>query len=72
MSAEVRISIVIALPDEPTGGALPAKTAMLAWEAFTAAIKNGCDVKRNDFYLVEVRRRRRKGRLQVVEPPSAA
>ena len=72
MSAEVRISIVIALPEQPTGGALPAKTAFVAWEVFSQAIRE-CDVKKNDFFLVEVRhRRRRKGRLQIVEPPSAA
>lgn len=73
MPAEIRINVVVQLPDEPTGGALPAKQVFLAWEAFTAAIK-GSDVIANDFYLVppkQRRRRRSKPRL-VSEPPTAA
>lgn len=75
MPDEIRINVVVHLPDEPTGGALPAKTVLLAWEAFTAAIK-GTDVIANNFYCgpAKQRRRRRVGRpkLTVAEPPSAA
>jgi hypothetical protein len=79
MSDEVRISVRVRLPDEPTGTALPAKTVLLAWEAFTAAIK-GTDVIANDFYLgpadpppIRMRYRRvRRPRLVTTEPPSAA
>lgn len=73
MPDEIRISVLVQIPDDPTSKALPAKQVLLAWEAFTAAIK-GCEVIGNDFTIgpAKQRRRRRKGRLQVVEPPSAA
>lgn len=72
MSSEVRITVTVRLPDEPTGGALPAKQVLLAWEAFTTAIK-GTEVIANDFYLGPTKqRRRRRGRPKLVEPPSAA
>ena len=73
MPAEIRINVVVALPDDPTSAASPAKTVLLAWEAFTAAIKP-CGVIANDFYLGPGKiRRRRRSKLRVVsEPPSAA
>lgn len=73
MPAEIRINVVVQLPDDPTGTALPGKQVFLAWEAFTAAIK-GTTVIANDFYLGPGKiRRRRRSKLRVVsEPPSAA
>ena len=73
MSDEIRISVTVRLPDDPTGTATPARTVLLAWEAFTEAIKD-TSVIGNDFYLgpARQRRRRRKGKPQLVEPPSAA
>lgn len=81
MSAEIRIQVTVSLGDDPTATAAPAKTVLLAWEAFTTAIK-GTTVIANDFYLGpgKQRRRRRAGRpglsgatrLTVAEPPSAA
>lgn len=73
MPAEIRIAVLVSLPEDPTGHAAPAKQVLLAWEAFTAAIKS-CDVIGNDFYLgpsKQRRRRRSKPRL-VSEPPTAA
>lgn len=75
MNSEIRISVSVALPDDPTGAAAPAKTVFLAWEQFTNAIK-GADVVANDYYHGPAKqRRRRRGRpprLAVAEPPSAA
>lgn len=75
MSAEIRINVTVSLGDDPTATAAPAKVVLLAWEAFTAAIK-GTGVVVNDFYCGpgKQRRRRRTGRprLAVAEPPTAA
>ena len=73
MPDEIRINVVVHLPDKPTDTALPAKTVLLAWEQFTTAIKS-CDVIANDFYCGPGKqRRRRRGRPRLVsEPPTAA
>ena len=72
MPDEIRITVTVRLPDEPTGGALPAKQVLLAWEAFTTSIK-GTDVIVNDFYCGPSKmRRRRRSKPKLVEPPSAA
>lgn len=75
MSAEIRIAVTVSLGDDPTATAAPAKVVLLAWEAFTAAIK-GTTVIANDFYLGPGKQRRRRRsvrpRLAVAEPPSAA
>lgn len=70
---EIRINVVVQLPDDPKGTAAPGKAVFLAWEAFTNAIKD-TDVTVNELLVgpAKQRRRRRKGKLQVVEPPSAA
>ena len=59
MSSEIRIAVVVRLPEEPTGTALPAKTVLLAWEAFTTAIK-GTELVTNDFYFGPAKQRRRR------------
>jgi hypothetical protein len=71
MSSEIRIAVVVRLPEEPTGTALPAKTVLVAWEAFTTAIK-GTEVVSNDFYMgPQKQRRRRKPKPKLVAETAA-
>lgn len=73
MSREIRLAVTVPLPDDPTTTATTAKTALLAWEQFTAAIK-GSGAIVDDFYVgpTKQRRRRRSKPRLVSEPPTAA
>lgn len=72
MSQELHASIVVPLPDEAIPQADLLHRFSTAWATFLKATGEAAIAPLVTIGPVRQRRRRRKGRLQVVEPPSAA
>lgn len=76
MSHEIRISVVVHLPDDLAKQAAQTKAIFAAWESFTEATK-GVSATLNDFTIGPAkpeppRRKRGRPRLVTTEPTSAA